>query len=227
MPARDLADRGRGVGHARRGLVVDEGHDLRPHLRHRPLQALQVDRPAQLDVEGRHRRAGALHDLLHEAAEDARHDHDHAVAWLDEGDRGRLEPGAPRSRHRDHLAGGLEHLAEIQARGLEDLVVERRLVLDHRRLRHRADDAPGDLGRAGDHQDRAVESSSPVLGAHAVSPLWGRRGSAATAAILRRPGVRCRQSVRAAPRAVAPGVECHQSALARQRTSWRSECCEP
>jgi hypothetical protein len=28
-------------------------------------------------------------------------------------------------------ARGLEHLAEVQARRLEDLVVERRLVLDH------------------------------------------------------------------------------------------------
>src|SRR5262249_3596244 len=66
----------------------------------------------------------------------------------------------------EHLAGRLEDLAEFQAGGLQDLLVERRLVLDHRRLRHRADHTPGHLRRPGNHENGAVEASHPVLLAH-------------------------------------------------------------
>ena len=140
------------------------------------------------------------------------------------GDRCGLEAAPPGAGHGDHLARGLEHLAEIQTRWLEDLLVERRLVLDHRRLRHRTDDPPRNLGGARDHQDRAVESSSPMLSAHAASPFGRALEIGASGAYLTTLG----GSVASLPpRAVGLGPgDRLRAARWRRPAGRRLRCCE-
>lgn len=152
----DVADEGGRVGGPGGRLVVDERDDSWTDLADRPIEALQVERSAELHRERGDDGARPLHDLLHERAEHpGHHDHD-PVTRLDKRDRRRLQAGAAGAREGDHLPARLEDLAQIEARRLEHLLVERGLVLDDRTLGHGADDAPGHLGRTGNHEDRTV-----------------------------------------------------------------------
>jgi hypothetical protein len=166
---------------------VDHGDGLGSDALDLAFEPGEVDRPAPLDGEFRHLGADARHDLAHEHPEHARHDHEHAVARLDDRDGPRLESGTPGARHHDHLARGrLEHVAEREGGRLEHLEIEPLVVLDGRRLVHRLDDRPGELGRAGDHEHGARGGGAPLHGGIHGRSSRGHAPASASRRSLRR-----------------------------------------
>ena len=164
-----------GVGRPGRGLVVDHGHDLGADPGDLLVEAVEVEGLSPLDGELRHLGPDADHDLAHERAEHTRHDDEHPIARLDHRDGGGLERGAARARHDDDLTPRrLEDLAQVERDRLEDLRVEVQVVLDRRRLVHRLDDRPRQLGGPGDHENGTALGHAPTDGRiHDHTPFEG------------------------------------------------------
>jgi hypothetical protein len=96
--ARDVRER---LQHARRGLAVDGGDQLGAPPPEGRLDGLRLDDAAPLSAHGNHLGAAALGDLDEEQAEAAALCHHHAITGLHDGGDGRLQPRAPRARHRE------------------------------------------------------------------------------------------------------------------------------